>query len=595
MENIKGIKRTGYCTEYDSKDINKKVVLMGWVNRSRNLGSIIFCDLRDRTGLIQIVFRHEKNEILFKKAENIKAEYVIAVVGTVSEREDKNPNMKTGDIEIEVDELRILSESAVPVIDITENTATNELLRLKYRFLDLRKPKQQQYLLMRNKIAKCARDFYSENGFIEVETPVLTRSTPEGARDYLVPSRVNQGKFYALPQSPQLLKQLLMISGFDRYYQIVKCFRDEDLRANRQPEFTQIDLEMSFVDVDDVISVNEKFIQNLFKETLNVELKIPFSRMTYEEAMNRFGSDKPDVRFGMELTDISDIVKQSDFKVFNDACSNNGSVKGINAKGCANFSRKDIDKLVEFVKDYKAKGIAWLKVGKDKEITGSITKFFTVEQLETIVDAFNGEENDLILIIADKNQTVYDSLGALRIEIAKRLNLLDNNRYEFLWVTEFPQFEFNAEDNRYYAKHHPFTAPMDEDLEYLHTEPAKVRAKAYDIVLNGEEIGGGSIRIHDSGFQEEMLGVLGFTKEKAEESFGFLLNALKFGTPPHGGMAYGLDRLVMSITKTDNIRDVIAFPKIQSGACPLTDAPNVVDNKQLDELGICLKEKKNND
>ena len=595
MENIKGIKRTGYCAEYDIRDINKKVVLMGWVNRSRNLGSIIFCDLRDRTGIIQVVFRHEKNEVLFRKAENIKAEYVIAVVGTVSEREDKNPNIKTGDIEIEVDELRILSESAVPVIDITENTATNELLRLKYRFLDLRKPKQQQYLFMRNKIAKCARDFYSENGFIEVETPVLTRSTPEGARDYLVPSRVNQGKFYALPQSPQLLKQLLMISGFDRYYQIVKCFRDEDLRANRQPEFTQIDLEMSFVDVDDVISVNEKFIQNLFKETLNVELKIPFLRMTYEEAMNRFGSDKPDVRFGMELTDISDIVKQSDFKVFTDACSNNGSVKGINAKGCANFSRKDIDKLVEFVKDYKAKGIAWLKVGKDKEITGSITKFFTVEQLETIADAFNGEENDLILIIADKNQTVYDSLGALRIEIAKRLNLIDNNRYEFLWVTEFPQFEFNEEDNRYYAKHHPFTAPMDEDLEFLHTDPAKVRAKAYDIVLNGEEIGGGSIRIHDSDFQEEMLGVLGFTKDKAEESFGFLLNALKFGTPPHGGMAYGLDRLVMSITKTDNIRDVIAFPKIQSGACPLTDAPNVVDNKQLDELGICLKEKKNED
>lgn len=595
MENIKGIKRTGYCAEYDIRDINKKVVLMGWVNRSRNLGSIIFCDLRDRTGIIQVVFRHEKNEILFRKAESIKAEYVIAVVGTVSEREDKNPNVKTGDIEIEVDELRILSESAVPVIDITENTVTNELLRLKYRFLDLRKPKQQQYLFMRNKIAKCARDFYSENGFIEVETPVLTRSTPEGARDYLVPSRVNHGKFYALPQSPQLLKQLLMISGFDRYYQIVKCFRDEDLRANRQPEFTQIDLEMSFVDVDDVISVNEKFIQNLFKETLNVELKIPFLRMTYEEAMNRFGSDKPDVRFGMELTDISDIVKQSDFKVFTDACSNNGSVKGINAKGCANFSRKDIDKLVEFVKDYKAKGIAWLKVGKDKEITGSITKFFTVEQLETIADAFNGEENDLILIIADKNQTVYDSLGALRIEIAKRLNLIDNNRYEFLWVTEFPQFEFNEEDNRYYAKHHPFTAPMDEDLEFLHTDPAKVRAKAYDIVLNGEEIGGGSIRIHDSDFQEEMLGVLGFTKDKAEESFGFLLNALKFGTPPHGGMAYGLDRLVMSITKTDNIRDVIAFPKIQSGACPLTDAPNVVDNKQLDELGICLKEKKNED
>ncbi len=591
MENIKGIKRSGYCAEYDIKDINKKVVLMGWVNRSRNLGSIIFCDLRDRTGIIQVVFRHENNEMLFKKAESLKCEYVIAVVGTINEREDKNPSMKTGDIEIEATELRILSESAVPVIDITENTSTNELLRLKYRFLDLRKPRQQQYLFMRNKIAKIARDFYSDNGFIEVETPVLTRSTPEGARDYLVPSRVNQGTFYALPQSPQLLKQLLMISGFDRYYQIVKCFRDEDLRANRQPEFTQIDLEMSFVDVDDVISVNETFIKKLFKETLNVELQTPFSRMSYDEAMNRFGSDKPDLRFGMEFVNISHLVNECEFKVFTDACANSGSVRGFNAIGCADFSRKEIDKLVEFVKEYKAKGIAWLKVGAGNEITGSITKFFNQEQLIKITAAFNAKENDLILIIADKNQIVFDALGALRVEIGKRLNLLDNNKYEFLWVTEFPLFEYSDEDKRFYAKHHPFTSPMDEDLEFLHKEPGKVRAKAYDIVLNGEEIGGGSIRIHDSKFQEEMLNILGFSNEKAEESFGFLLNALKFGTPPHGGMAYGLDRLVMSITKTDNIRDVIAFPKIQSGACPLTDAPNSVDTKQLDELGICLKEK----
>ncbi|HHT95233.1 MAG TPA: aspartate--tRNA ligase [Clostridia bacterium] len=592
MENIKGLTRTGYCAEYDIKDIGKKVVLMGWVNRSRNLGSIIFCDMRDRTGLIQVVFREEKNKSLFNKATNLKSEYVIAVTGIVNEREDKNPNIKTGDIEIEAEELRILSESAVPAIDIAENTATNELMRLKYRYLDLRKPKQQYYLIMRNKVAKCTRDFFSENGFIEVETPVLTRSTPEGARDYLVPSRVNQGKFYALPQSPQLLKQLLMISGLDRYYQIVKCFRDEDLRANRQPEFTQIDLEMSFVDVDDVIAVNEKFIKKLFKETLNVDVNIPFARMTYEEAMNRFGSDKPDLRYGMELTDISELVKDSEFKVFSDACKNNGSVRGINAKGCADFSRKDIDKLTDFVKDYRAKGLAWLKVGVDNEITGSIVKFFDKEQLTSIVDAFNGEENDLILIIADRNETVFDSLGALRTEIAKRMNLADHERWEFLWVTEFPLLEFDEETNRYYAKHHPFTSPMDEDIPLLHTHPEKVRAKAYDIVLNGEEIGGGSIRIHDSVFQEEMLEVLGFTKDKAQESFGFLLNALKYGAPPHGGMAYGLDRLVMSITKTDNIRDVIAFPKIQSGACPLTDAPNIVEKKQLDELGICLKERK---
>lgn len=593
METIKDLKRSGYCANYDIKDIGLEVVLMGWVNRSRNLGSMIFCDLRDRTGLMQVVFRHEKNQVLFDKACLLKNEYCIAIKGEIREREDKNPNIPTGDIEIEAIELRILAESDVPPIDMAENTSTNELLRLKYRYLDLRKPKQQNYLIMRDKIAKFARNFYSDNGFIEIETPVLTRSTPEGARDYLVPSRVNPGKFYALPQSPQLLKQLLMISGFDKYYQIVKCFRDEDLRANRQPEFTQIDLEMSFIDIDDIIQVNEQFLKKLFKETLDIDLVTPFRRMPYVEAMNRYGSDKPDLRFSIELKDISELVKDCEFKVFKDACSLGGSVRGINAKGCASFSRKDIDKLTEFSKDYKAKGIAWLKLGTDMEISGSILKFFNEEQIREILSEFNAEENDLILIIADKNSIVFDALGALRVEIAKRLGLLDNNKFEFLWITEFPLFEYNDEDERYYAKHHPFTSPMEEDFEYLKTDPGRVRAKAYDIVLNGEELGGGSIRIHDSAFQEEMLNILGFTKQKAEESFGFLLNALKYGTPPHGGMAYGLDRLVMSITKTDNIRDVIAFPKIQSGACPLTEAPNLVDKKQLDELGIILMKRNN--
>ena len=590
MDTIKSFKRSGYCTQFNISDIGKEVILMGWVNKSRNLGSLIFADLRDRTGIIQIVFRHEINQDLFEKATLLKSEYVIAIKGEIKEREDKNPQIPTGDIEVEVKELRILSESSTPPIDMADNTSTNELLRLKYRYLDLRKSKQQQYLFMRSNISKIARDFFANNGFVEVETPVLTRSTPEGARDYLVPSRVNPNKFYALPQSPQLLKQLLMMSGFDRYYQIVKCFRDEDLRANRQPEFTQIDLEMSFVDIDDVIEINEAFIKELFKNTLNIDLITPFRRMTYEEAMSRFGSDKPDLRFSMELKDISSKVENCDFKVFSDACKN-GSVRGINAKGCGGFSRKEIDKLTDFVKDFGAKGLAWLKVSDTLEISGSITKFFNEEQLTEIQKIFDAKANDLLLFIADKNQVVFDSLGALRVEIAKRLNLTDNSKYEFLWVTEFPLLEFSEEDDRYYAKHHPFTSFMEEDYDFLQTQPDKVRAKAYDIVLNGEEIGGGSIRIHDSKLQEEMLEILGFTKEKAEESFGFLLNALKYGAPPHGGIAYGLDRLVMSITKTENIRDVIAFPKIQSGACPLTDAPNTVDIKQLDELNIYLKEK----
>jgi aspartyl-tRNA synthetase len=592
METLKGLKRSGYCADYTVKDIGKELTLMGWVNRSRNLGSLIFCDLRDRSGMMQIVYRSERSEELFKKASDVKCEYCIAVKGILNEREDKNPNIPTGDVELEVSELRILSESLTPPIDMADNTSTSELLRLKYRFLDLRKPKQQEYIMLRSRIAKCTRNFYNDNGFIEIETPVLTRSTPEGARDYLVPSRVNPGNFYALPQSPQLLKQLLMISGFDRYYQIVKCFRDEDLRANRQPEFTQIDLEMSFVDISDVIETNERFLKKLFKEILDVDVAIPFMRMTYDEAMNRFGCDKPDIRFGMELHDISELVKNCDFKVFTDSCSKSSSVRGINAKGCGIYSRKEIDRLTEFVKDYGAKGLAWIKINENNEVSSSINKFFNDEQMRELIDAFEGKANDLILIVADKNKVVFDALGALRKELARKMNLVKNDDYRFLWVIEFPLFEWNEEDERYYAVHHPFTAPMDEDIEFIESDPGRVRAKAYDIVLNGEEIGGGSIRIHDTDFQEKMLKVLGFTKENAEESFGFLLNALKYGAPPHGGMAYGLDRLTMSLGKTDNIRDVIAFPKIQSGACPLTDAPNTVDQKQLNELGIALKDAK---
>lgn len=590
METIKGLKRSGYCADYTIKDIGKELTLMGWVNRSRNLGSLIFCDIRDRSGIMQIVYRSEINDELFKKASDVKSEYCIAVKGILNEREDKNPNITTGDVELEVNELRILSESLTPPIDMADNTSTSELLRLKYRFLDLRKPKQQEYIMLRSRIAQCTRDFYNKNGFIEIETPVLTRSTPEGARDYLVPSRVNPGNFYALPQSPQLLKQLLMISGFDRYYQIVKCFRDEDLRANRQPEFTQIDLEMSFVDINDVIDTNERFLTKLFKEILNVGVNIPFIRMTYAEAMNRFGCDKPDIRFGMELNDVSELVKDCDFKVFTDACNNSSSVRGINAKGCGFYSRKDIDKLTEFVKDYGAKGLAWIKLNENNEVSSSINKFFNDEKLHEIIDTFNGKANDMILIVADKNKVVFDSLGALRKELARKMNLVKNDDYRFLWIVEFPLFEWNEEDKRYYAVHHPFTSPMEEDIQYIESDPGRVRAKAYDIVLNGEEIGGGSIRIHDTDFQEKMLEVLGFSKEKAQASFGFLLNALKYGAPPHGGMAYGLDRLTMSLGKTDNIRDVIAFPKIQSGACPLTDAPNAVDEKQLSELGIALKD-----
>lgn len=595
MQSNKGFNRSGYCADFNMDNIGQTIKVMGWVNRSRNLGSLIFCDLRDRSGILQLVFRQEKNEELYNKALELKNEYVISVVGRVNEREDKNPNIPTGDIEIECEELKILSKSDVPPIDMAENTPTKELLRLQYRYLDLRKPSQQKYLLKRNEITSIVHNFFNDNGFIEVETPILTRSTPEGARDFLVPSRVNKGKFYALPQSPQLLKQLLMISGLDRYYQIVKCFRDEDLRANRQPEFTQIDLEMSFVEIDDIIEVNERFLKSLFKKTLDLDIEIPFRRMPYNEAMDRFGSDKPDMRFSMELKDLSDILNDTDFQVFNGALESKGLIRGINAKGAENLSRKDIDKLTDFVKDYGAKGLAWFKITEDG-VSGSIAKFLSEKHVELLKERLDGESGDLILIIADKNNVVFDSLGALRVEMGKRLDLIDKDKYEFLWVTEFPLLEYDEEDQRYYAKHHPFTAPMDEDIEFLESDPGRVRAKAYDIVLNGTEMGGGSIRIHDSDFQERILKALGFTKEAAEESFGFLLKALKYGTPPHGGMAYGLDRLVMSITNTENIRDVIAFPKIQSGICPVTDAPNLVDPAQLEDLHIALiKKEENND
>ncbi|EYE89637.1 aspartyl-tRNA synthetase [Fervidicella metallireducens AeB] len=586
-ESIKGLKRSCMCGQLNESNVGNTVTLMGWVQRRRDLGSLIFVDLRDRTGIVQVVFGEEIDKNAFHKAEAIRSEYVLAVTGNVVLRESPNPNMPTGMIEIKATDLRILSESETPPIYIKEELDAAEQIRLKYRYLDLRRPDMQRRLMVRHRAAKIVRDFMDENGFLEMETPMLTKSTPEGARDYLVPSRNFPGMFYALPQSPQLFKQLLMVSGFDRYFQIVRCFRDEDLRANRQPEFTQIDIEMSFVDVDDVIEMNERLIQRLFKEILNVDVKLPIMRMPYKEAMERYGSDKPDIRFGLELVNLTDVVRNSSFKVFQDAIANNGDVRAINAKGCADFGRKEIDRLGEYVKTYGAKGLAWIAI-KEDEIKSPIGKFFSEDEMKAIIDRVNGEVGDLILIVADKPDTVFASLGALRLELGRKLNLIgpENKEFKFLWVTEFPLFEYDEEENRYVAKHHPFTMPMEEDLEFLETEPGKVRAKAYDIVLNGEEIGGGSIRIHDTKIQERMFKALGFTMESAWEKFGFLLEAFKFGPPPHGGLAYGFDRLVMFLTGTENIKDVIAFPKNQNAACPLTNAPNVVDSKQLTELGI---------
>lgn len=591
-EAIKGLKRSIMCGELREEHIGKSVTVMGWVQRRRDLGGLIFVDLRDRTGIVQIVFGDAINSESFEKASGIRSEFVLAVTGDVVMRESTNPQMPTGMIEIKAQALRILSESETPPIYIKENLDAAEQIRLKYRYLDLRRPDMQRNLMMRHRAAKIVRDFMDENGFLEVETPMLTKSTPEGARDYLVPSRNYPGNFYALPQSPQLFKQLLMVSGFDKYFQIVRCFRDEDLRANRQPEFTQIDIEMSFVDIDDVIEVNERLIKRLFMETIGVDVVLPIQRIPYSEAMERFGSDKPDARFGMELVNISDIAVNTEFKVFNDALASKGSVRAINAKGCADFGRKEIDRLGEFVKTYRAKGLAWIAI-KDDEIKSPIAKFLSEAQLNSIIERMGGEKGDLILIVADKDDTVFASLGALRLELGRKLNIIgpDNKDFKFLWVTEFPLLEYNEEENRFVAKHHPFTMPMDEDIEYLESDPGRVRAKAYDIVLNGEEIGGGSIRIHDTLLQERMFNALGFTQEKAWERFGFLLEAFKYGPPPHGGLAYGFDRLVMFLTGTENIKDVIAFPKNQNAADPMTNAPSDVDKKQLDELGIGIIEK----
>lgn len=588
VESIYGLKRTHMCTELSAIDIGKKVTVMGWVHKRRDLGGLVFISLRDRSGLLQIVFNSEKDQELFDKALTTRGEYVIAVQGEVCARapEAINPRLKTGEIEIVASELRILSKSETPPIYIEEDTDANEAVRLKYRYLDLRRPDMQKNLFLRHRVAKIARDYYDANGFLEIETPMLTKSTPEGARDYLVPSRIHPGKFYALPQSPQLFKQLLMVSGYDRYFQIVKCFRDEDLRADRQPEFTQIDVEMSFVDVCDVLSVNEGFIKKLFKEALDIDIETPFIKMPYKEAMERFGSDKPDIRFGLELVNISDLVENCNFKVFSDAIANGGSVRAINAKGCgAKFSRKEIDGLVEYVKAYKAKGMAWMVV-EESGVRSSITKFFTEENIADILQRTEAETGDLICFVADKNDIVYSALGELRLELARKLELTRKDDFKFLWVTEFPLLERDEEENRWVAKHHPFTSPMDEDIEYLDTNPAVVRAKAYDMVLNGNEVGGGSIRIHSQELQSKMFSLLGFSEEQAWERFGFLLDAFRYGTPPHGGMAYGLDRLVMLMAGRNSIRDVIAFPKVQNASCPMTNAPDFVDPKQLKELNL---------
>ena len=590
-ESMQGLKRTYRCAEVTEKNIGETVTLMGWVQKRRNLGSLIFVDLRDRSGLMQIVF--DENDIGsegFEKAGSVRNEYVLAVVGKVERRSGAvNEKLATGTMEVRALELRILSESEVPPFPIEENSQTKEELRLKYRFLDLRRPDIQRNLMVKSRVATLSRNFMAEQGFLEIETPMLAKSTPEGARDYLVPSRIYPGCFFALPQSPQLFKQLLMVSGYDRYFQIARCFRDEDLRADRQPEFTQMDMELSFADVDDVIDVNEKLLKHLWKEILGIDLPTPFRRMTWQEAMDRFGSDKPDLRFGMELKNVSDIVKDCGFGVFTGAIGNGGSVRGINVKGQAGMPRKKIDSLVEFVKGYGLKGLAWLAVLPDGTVKSSFTKFLTQEEQDALRAAMEAEPGDLLLFAADKNKLACETMGALRCELARRLELIDPKRFEFLWVVEFPQFEWSEEEQRYTAMHHPFTMPMEEDLCYLDTDLSKVRAKAYDIVLNGCEIGGGSVRIHQNDVQEKMFECLGFTKEQAQEQFSFLLDAFKYGVPPHAGLAYGLDRVVMLMLGLESIRDVIAFPKVKDSSCLMTKAPSAVSDKQLEELGIAIK------
>ena len=590
-ESMKGLRRSHRCTEVSNANIKETVTVMGWVQKRRNLGSLIFIDLRDRSGILQIVFDEPKvGSEGFLKAGTLRSEFVVAVTGTVEKRTAAvNENLKTGDIEVIATDIRILSESETPPFPIEENSQTKEDLRLRYRYLDLRRPDIQRNLMMKSRVAMLLRNFMEKEGFLEIETPILTKSTPEGARDYLVPSRVHPGNFYALPQSPQLFKQLLMCAGYDRYFQIARCFRDEDLRADRQPEFTQADMELSFVDVDDVIDVNERLLQYVFQEAVGIDVQLPIPRMSWQEAMDRFGSDKPDNRFGMELVNVSDVVKGCGFSVFTGALEQGGSVRGINAKGQGTMPRKKIDKLVEFAKGYGAKGLAYLAVNEDGTCKSSFAKFMTEEELKALVEKMQGEPGDLLLFAADRNKVVWDVLGALRLELARQLELIDKNQYNFLWITEFPLLEWSDEENRFMAMHHPFTMPMEEDWDKIDSNPGAVRAKAYDIVLNGTELGGGSVRIHQNDIQEKMLEVLGFTKESAYEQFGFLLNAFSYGVPPHAGLAYGLDRMVMLMMQCDSIRDVIAFPKVKDASCLMTDAPNVVDEKQLAELFLSIE------
>lgn len=587
-ESMQGLKRSHRCTEVSSANIGEKVTVMGWVQKSRNKGGIIFVDLRDRSGILQVIFEESQcGAECFEKAGKLRSEFVAAIEGTVCKRAGAvNENLATGDIEVVASSLRILSEAETPPFPIEENSKTKEEIRLKYRYLDLRRPDLQRNLIMKSKVATIARQFMADEGFLEIETPMLTKSTPEGARDYLVPSRVHPGTFYALPQSPQLFKQLLMCSGYDRYFQIARCFRDEDLRADRQPEFTQMDMELSFVDVDDVIDVNERLLAKLFKEILDLDIQLPIQRMTWQGAMDRFGSDKPDLRFGLELKDVSDVVKDCEFGVFTGALANGGTVRGINAEGQGSMPRKKIDALIEYAKTYGAKGLAYIVINEDGSYKSSFAKFMTEEQMNALVAAMDGKPGDLLLFAADKTKIVWTVLGALRCHLAELMGLVDKNVYRFVWITEFPLLEWSDEENRFTAMHHPFTMPMEEDLQYIDSDPGRVRAKAYDIVLNGNEIGGGSVRIHQDDIQEKMFECLGFTKAEAHERFGFLLDAFKYGVPPHAGLAYGLDRLVMLMAKQDSIRDVIAFPKVKDASCLMTNAPDYVDDKQLAELGI---------
>jgi len=588
-ESMTGMKRTHMCTELTENNIDENVTIMGWVQKRRDLGGVIFLDVRDRTGLLQVVVDISSiGDEGFKKSEKIRSEFVIAVKGLVEKRieETVNTNLQTGTIEVRAMELRILSDAETPPFQIEENSSVREDLRLKFRYLDLRRPDLQKKLMLRSKLTEVVRSFMSEEGFVDLETPMLTKSTPEGARDYLVPSRVNPGNFYALPQSPQIFKQLLMLSGFDKYFQIVKCFRDEDLRADRQPEFTQIDIEMSFVDEDDVMNMNERLLAKMFKEVIDVDITLPIKRLTYQEAMDRFGSDKPDLRFGMELVNISDIVKNSDFKVFSGAVSSGGSVRGINAKTCGDMPRRQIDALGEAAVSYGAKGMAWIAINQDGTYKSAITKFLSEATVEAMVAALDGQPGDLLLFCADKNDVVYNTLGNLRLDIAKRLELLKKDVFDFVWVTDFPLVEWNPEQKRYTAMHHMFTMPKEEDMAFMTTDISKVRSRAYDICLNGNEIGGGSLRIHQREVQERVFEALGFSEEDAYDRFGFLLDAFRYGVPPHGGLAYGLDRIAMLMTGSDSIRDVIAFPKVKDASCPMTSAPGVVEEKQLEELAI---------